>query len=87
VILHRDGDEQLARELERAALSRSSLTKAILRVPISRATQQNLPPSLSETIPNLPAVRDGKTCAVVCSNFACQPPLSEPEQLRRALEH
>lgn len=85
IILEQDVHDALARELERVALSRFALNKSVLRVPLSSAVPQNLPPALAETIPNLPAVREGKTCAVVCSDFACQPPISDPEQLRAAL--
>src|SRR5215472_7546416 len=42
---------------------------------------QMLPPALAETIPNLPAVKQGKTVAVVCSGFTCQPPVESPEEL------
>ena len=44
-----------------------------------------LPPALAETIPNLPAVKKGHTVAVICSNFTCQPPISEIAELERAL--
>ena len=85
IILESDVHNALARDLERSALSQFALNKSVLRVPISAAVRPNLPPALAETIPNLPAVREGKTCAVVCSNFVCQPPISDPEQLRAAL--
>jgi len=41
---------------------------------------------LAETIPQLPAVKDGKSVAVVCSGFSCQPPVEDPEQLHRTLD-
>jgi hypothetical protein len=44
-----------------------------------------LPPALAETIPNLPAVKQGKTVAVVCSGFTCQPPVTNPEELLKIL--
>jgi len=51
----------------------------------NEALPQNLPPALAETIPNLPEVKVGKPVAVVCSNFTCQPPVSEPEALAAEL--
>lgn len=44
-----------------------------------------LPSALAETIPNLPAIKEGKTVAVVCSGFSCQPPISDPVELSKAL--
>jgi uncharacterized protein YyaL (SSP411 family) len=45
-----------------------------------------LPPALAETVPNLPAIKEGKTVAVVCSGFACQPPISDPGRLEETLK-
>jgi hypothetical protein len=44
-----------------------------------------LPPAFAETIPNIPGVREGRAVAVLCSNFACQPPISDPAQLGHAI--
>jgi uncharacterized protein YyaL (SSP411 family) len=85
IVLESEGNGAFARELERIALSRFAPNKSVLRIPISAAVMSKLPAGLAETIPNLPAVREGKTCAVVCSNFVCLPPISDPEQLRAAL--
>jgi len=46
---------------------------------------QNLPAALAETIPELPAIKEGKSVAVVCSGFSCQPPVMDPEQFRQSL--
>ena len=32
-----------------------------------------------------PSLKEGKSVAVVCSGFSCQPPVMDPEQLRRSL--
>ncbi len=45
----------------------------------------NLPPKLAQTIPHLPEIKTGKTMAVVCSGFTCQPPISDPEELAEKL--
>jgi uncharacterized protein YyaL (SSP411 family) len=79
------GSDALADRLEAEALAPFALNKVVLRMADSEAAPPNLPPALAETIPNLPAVREGKTVAVVCSGFACRPPVSEPEELRRVL--
>jgi len=46
---------------------------------------QNLPPALAQTIPELPAVKENKTVAVICSGFACQPPITDPQELAESL--
>jgi len=34
----------------------------------------------------LPAVKKGKTVAIVCRGFACQPPVASADDLSRILE-
>ena len=85
IILERDLQDALAEKLYREAMAGFALNKTVLRLPISSAVPENLPPALAETIPNLPAVRSGQTCAVVCSNFTCQPPIIAPDELRKQL--
>jgi len=43
-----------------------------------------LPPALAEMVPNLPNIAESAR-AVVCSNFTCQPPVSDPEELKRVM--
>jgi uncharacterized protein YyaL (SSP411 family) len=62
-----------------------AFNKTVLRLTPNEVAEQNLPPSLSETIPNVPGIRTEIAKAVVCSDFTCQPPVCEPEQLRQLL--
>jgi uncharacterized protein YyaL (SSP411 family) len=39
-----------------------------------------------QTIPNLPALRERRSFAVVCSGFSCQPPIFDVQELIRTLE-
>ena len=78
------GDDENASRLDRAAAS-FALGKTVLKISSNEAVAQNLPPALAETIPNLPGVKAGKSLAVICSNLTCQPPISDPEELGRAL--
>jgi len=80
------GSDEVADRLWAAALAQFSLNKSALRLPQGEAVPQMLPPALAETIPNLPAVKEGKTVAVVCSGFACQPPAFSPEELSALLK-
>ncbi len=79
------GRDQVAAELYRAAVRPLGLSTAVLRLDADKAVAQNLPPALAATIPNLPALCDGRSFAVVCSDFACQPPIFEARELARAL--
>ena len=84
------GNDDAARQLYRAAVAPFVLNKAVLCLPgENEATPQNLPPALSETIPNVPAVKEGRSLAILCSDFTCRPPVYEPAemaaQLRTAL--
>ena len=79
------GKDDAAAELYRAAVRPLRLSTAVLRLDADRVVAQNLPPALAETIPNLPALSQGRSFAVVCSGFACQPAIFDAEELARAL--
>ncbi len=79
------GEDQNAAALLKAALAPFALTKSVVHLTDSEAVAQNLPPVLAETVPNLPALKEGKSVAVVCTNFACQPPIENPEELTSLL--
>ena len=89
------GKDAAAMELYRAAVRPLGLSTAVLRLDADKVVAQNLPPALAETIPNLPALGggraydgrsfDGRSFAVVCSGFACQPPIFDVQELARAL--
>jgi uncharacterized protein YyaL (SSP411 family) len=79
------GDDALAEQLYAVAAGFFGFDRAVLKLAANKAVPQNLPPALAETIPQLPAIGEGKSVAVVCSGFSCQPPVSNPEQLRHIL--
>jgi hypothetical protein len=79
------GTGEKVAQLEATALKRFGLNLSVVRLSQEKVTAQMLPPALAETIPNLPAVKKGHTVAVICSGFACQPPISEPAELERTL--
>lgn len=79
------GNDERAAELYRAAVAPLGLNRAVLRLDADKVVAQNLPPALAETIPNLPQLGAGRSFAVVCSGFACQPPIFETAELARAL--
>lgn len=81
VVIIGEGDAALA--LRNASVSHFALNQSVLS--LSSVAGTKLPPVLRETIPNLPGVRDGQAKAVVCANFICQPPVTDPVELRKAL--
>src|SRR5579863_4199171 len=81
------GNDELAGRLYDAATASYAANKTVIKLDANQAVPQNLPPALAESIPELPGVREGKTIAVICSGFACQPPVSDPAELARRLKH
>ncbi|MGO8811337.1 MAG: hypothetical protein ACLQJF_17905, partial [Candidatus Sulfotelmatobacter sp.] len=63
-----------------------AFNKTALRLSANQAVAENLPPALASTIPNLPELKSGKSFAIICSGFACQPPITDAAELRRVLE-
>ena len=83
------GNDELAERLYRTASAAFLLTQSVLHLTDNEAAPQYLPAALAETIPHLPGIREGKSMAVVCAGFACQPPVDDPfllaDQLRQAM--
>ena len=79
------GEDETAQQLYLEAVSSAVFGRTVIRLKLNQAVEQNLPPSLATTIPQLPAVKAGSTTAVVCSGMSCKPPVSTPEQLREVL--
>jgi uncharacterized protein YyaL (SSP411 family) len=73
------GDDAEARMLEAVAMARFAVNKSVVR--LSRAQLSKLPPALAETLPHLPGIESGKSCAVVCSGNACLPPVTALSEL------
>ena len=80
------GNDEQAEKLRAAALASFSYGKAVIKINADNAVAQGLPPALAETVPQLPAVKKGKTVAIVCRGFACQPPVASADDLSRILE-
>ena len=80
------GEGKTADDLYTAAVAPFSVVKVVLRLAPDHAVPRNLPPALALTITQLPAVREGKVAAIICSDFSCQPPLSDAGELARSLQ-
>jgi uncharacterized protein YyaL (SSP411 family) len=80
------GSGEQAKKLKAAAVRPFSFNKSVLHLPQGEIVPQVLPPAFAETIPNIPGVKEGKGVAVLCSNFSCKPPISDPKELETVLE-
>jgi uncharacterized protein len=78
--------DRTASALAAVATAAFAFNKSVLRLTANQAVAGNLPPTLAATIPSLPQLNSGASFAVLCSGFACQPPLTDPTELQRALE-
>jgi uncharacterized protein YyaL (SSP411 family) len=85
VVIADDADRDAAEKLLAAAVGPFAFNKSTLRLAANQAVAENLPPQLAATIPHLPGLGAGKSFAVLCSGSACQPPIFDPAELRRAL--
>jgi uncharacterized protein len=87
VLVGDHGSEDTATALAAVAASPFAFNKSALRLTTNQAVAGNLPPALAATIPNLlPQLSSCNSFAVLCSGLACQPPITDPGELRRALE-
>jgi uncharacterized protein len=75
------GSNRQAQELYASAIAPFALNKAVVRL----ARIGELPPALAETLPAISAVKEGKSVAIICSNFTCLPPISDPDELAKTL--
>ncbi len=79
------GNDDRAEQLRAGAIAPFALNKMVLRLRDSEVTPHYLPPALAQTIPQVPGAKEGRSMAVICSNFTCQPPVSSPDELAKAL--
>ena len=86
VVISESGADNAGSALATAAYSRFAFNKTAIRLTANQVVAANLPPALAATLPNLPQLKTGKSFAVLCSGFTCQPPIHDAAELRRALE-
>ena len=79
------GEDANADQLYSQAISSALFGRSVIKLKFTQAVAQNLPPSLAATVPELPAIKAGRTTAVVCSGFSCKPPVNTSEQLKQLL--
>jgi uncharacterized protein YyaL (SSP411 family) len=86
IVVAENGSVESASDLSAVAATAFAFNKSVVRLTANQAVAGNLPPALAATVPNLPQLGSGKSFAVLCSGFTCQPPLTDPAELRSALE-
>jgi len=86
VVVADSNSAEQAASLTDKALAPFAFNKSVLRLTPNQAVAGNLPPALAATLPNLPELNSGESCAVLCSSFACQPPITSAGELERALD-
>ena len=79
------GKDESARELYRTALSPFSISRSTLRFDPDHVVEKNLPAVLAGTIPSLPALKQNKSFAILCSGFTCQAPIDSASVLQQHL--
>ena len=67
------------------ALAPFVLNKIVLRVKDAASLQAALPPALAETLSAVPGLHEGRAVAMLCSGFACQPPIHTASELHDEL--
>ncbi|HEY1265099.1 MAG TPA: thioredoxin domain-containing protein, partial [Terriglobales bacterium] len=80
------GGDELADRLYAAAVKNFSPNRAVLKFAGGQLVENNLPPALTQTLANLTAIRSNQSLALVCTGQACQPPISDSDELLAALE-
>ncbi len=79
------GEDALAEELYAVSARNFRLNASFFKFSPSQAVEQNLPAVLAETLPHLPAVKEGRSLAMICSGMQCQPPVFSVEELNQQL--
>ena len=84
VVIVGRGEE--ARRLEALATARFAVNKTVIRLHAGLLTPDTLPEALSETVTQVPVPEGVKAWALVCRGRTCLPPITELEDLRKAID-
>jgi len=85
VVIAESNSQAAADDLAAVAANSFAFNKTVLRLKADQVVAANLPPTLAETLPNIPQLNSGKSFAVLCSGSTCQPPIGDAAELQRAL--
>ena len=79
------GSGPAADRLHAAAVKPFAVNKTFIHITEEEAVAAYLPPALTDSVPHLPGIAEERPLAIVCSNFTCQPPVSDPDELTRLI--
>jgi hypothetical protein len=80
------GDGPAADAMHAAAVKPFAINKTLIHVTEEEAVAAYLPPALTDSVPHLSGIAKGRPLAMVCSNFTCQPPVSDADELTRLID-
>jgi uncharacterized protein YyaL (SSP411 family) len=83
VVVIGEARNESTKSLLRAAFQAPRAGKRVFHFDPAVLKSRDLPAGLAATLPHVPY--DGKPLALVCVGASCQPPVSDPEELARAL--
>jgi uncharacterized protein YyaL (SSP411 family) len=75
-----------AGRLEAMAVARYGVNKTVMRVAPFRLVPGGVPDALAEMLLNVPKPRDSDVYTIVCRGRTCLPPITDAEELLKALE-
>ncbi len=75
-----------AARLEAMAVARYGVNKTVMRIGPFRVTPGGIPEALAETLLNVRAPQGKDVFAIVCRGRTCLPPITDAEELLKALE-
>jgi len=79
------GSGAAADALYAAAVKPFAVNKTVIRITEEEAMAAYLPPALIDSVPHLPGLAEGRPLAVVCSDFTCQPPVGDAQELTKSI--
>src|SRR5262249_14734916 len=80
------GQDERAHALYEGAVASYEIGKAVLQIGAEKAVAENLPPALADTIPQLPVLKEGRSAAILCADFACRAPIFDLEKMNQELQ-
>ena len=75
-----------AARLEAMAVARYGTNKTVMRVAPFRLVPGGIPEALAEMLLEVPKPQDGEVYTIVCRGRTCLPPITDAEELLKALE-
>jgi uncharacterized protein YyaL (SSP411 family) len=80
------GSGPKAARFEAVAAARYGVNKTVMRVAPFRLVPRGVPPVLEEMLLQVPPAKGNEVRAIVCRGRTCLPPITDAEELLKALE-